>query len=171
MNRSELLSTLKNIVLGVRSRKASAHPVKENEKNTDSNLHGEKREEGIVTLGMVGYPNVGKSSVINVLCQKKLVGVAAQPGKTKHFQTHFIEKDLLLCDCPGLVFPSASSTRAEMVCNGVLPIDTIKDYISPVDLICERVEKRVLERLYKVKIDLLMPTGSQFLQIFARSRG
>ncbi len=64
---------------------------------------------------MVGYPNVGKSSVINVLCKKKLVGVAAQPGKTKHFQTIMIDKNIMLCDCPGLVFPSASSTRSEMV--------------------------------------------------------
>jgi large subunit GTPase 1 len=36
-------------------------------------------------VGMVGYPNVGKSSVINVLCGTKRVGVAAMPGKTKHF--------------------------------------------------------------------------------------
>jgi large subunit GTPase 1 len=36
-------------------------------------------------VGMIGYPNVGKSSVINVLCGKKLVGVANRPGKTKHF--------------------------------------------------------------------------------------
>jgi large subunit GTPase 1 len=168
----ELLSTLKNIVLGVRARKLTIQTNKEvNLEIKPEHAIAEKRDENIVTLGMVGYPNVGKSSVINVLCQKKLVGVAAQPGKTKHFQTHFIEKDLLLCDCPGLVFPSASSTRAEMVCNGVLPIDSIKDYISPVDLICQRVEKRVLERLYKIKIELQFPTGSQFLQIFARTRG
>jgi large subunit GTPase 1 len=36
-------------------------------------------------VGMVGYPNVGKSSVINVLCGRKRVGVASMPGKTKHF--------------------------------------------------------------------------------------
>lgn len=36
-------------------------------------------------IGFVGYPNVGKSSVINVICQKKRVGVANMPGKTKHF--------------------------------------------------------------------------------------
>ena len=36
-------------------------------------------------VGMVGYPNVGKSSIINVLCQTKKVGVASMPGKTKHF--------------------------------------------------------------------------------------
>jgi large subunit GTPase 1 len=36
-------------------------------------------------VGTVGYPNVGKSSLINVLCGRKRVGVAAMPGKTKHF--------------------------------------------------------------------------------------
>jgi len=46
-----------------------------------------KRKNKPVTVGMIGYPNVGKSSVINVLCGRKRVGVAAMPGKTKHFQT------------------------------------------------------------------------------------
>jgi large subunit GTPase 1 len=38
-------------------------------------------------VGLVGYPNVGKSSVINSVMGKKKVGVASMPGKTKHFQT------------------------------------------------------------------------------------
>lgn len=70
------------------------------------------KHQNLVTIGMVGYPNVGKSSVINVLCGKKLVGVDSRPGKTKNFQTIFLEKDLLLCDCPGLVFPSVVSSKA-----------------------------------------------------------
>ena len=45
---------------------------------------------------MVGYPNVGKSSVINTLCNKKLVGVGARPGKTKHFQTIPLENHLMV---------------------------------------------------------------------------
>jgi large subunit GTPase 1 len=85
---------------------------------------------------MVGYPNVGKSSLINCLCKKKMVGVAAQPGKTKSLQTIFLEDtDLMLVDCPGLVFPNAASTKSEMVINGVLVIDKLKDYLSPVDLV------------------------------------
>lgn len=38
-----------------------------------------------LVIGTVGYPNVGKSSVINVLLAQKKVGVASLPGKTKHF--------------------------------------------------------------------------------------
>jgi large subunit GTPase 1 len=44
-----------------------------------------KNKDDRLMVGMVGYPNVGKSSVINVLCGKKRVGVASMPGKTKHF--------------------------------------------------------------------------------------
>jgi ribosome biogenesis GTPase A len=35
---------------------------------------------------MVGYPNVGKSSTINVLLQDHRVAVSSTPGKTRHFQ-------------------------------------------------------------------------------------
>lgn len=83
-------------------------------------------------VGTVGFPNVGKSSVINVLCGIKRVGVANRPGKTKHFQTLNLDDDLCLCDCPGLVFPSFANSRAEMMCCGVLNIDTMRDYIGPI---------------------------------------
>ncbi len=81
------------------------------------------KKDDRLNIGMVGYPNVGKSSVINVLCGRKRVGVAAMPGKTKHFQTLNIEGGICLCDCPGLVFPSFTNSKAEMMLCGVLPID------------------------------------------------
>jgi large subunit GTPase 1 len=124
---------------------------------------------------MVGYPNVGKSSVINTLCKKKLVAVGSMPGKTKNLQTHFLEENLLLCDCPGLVFPNAASTKAEMACNGVLPIDKIKDCTSPVYLLCERIPKIVFEKLYNIKILLhdneYNLLADSFLNSYALSRG
>lgn len=88
-------------------------------------------------VGMVGYPNVGKSSVINALLGKKQVAVAAMPGKTRYLQTIFINpsddaptgedfRRLCLCDCPGLVFPSFTNSQAELVCAGVIPIDHLR---------------------------------------------
>jgi large subunit GTPase 1 len=54
-----------------------------------------------VQIGLVGYPNVGKSSTINALFGAKKTAVAPTPGKTKHFQTLIVSPSLCLCDCPG----------------------------------------------------------------------
>lgn len=51
------------------------------------------------------------------------------------FQTLFVEPGLCLCDCPGLVMPSFVSTKAEMICNGILPIDQMRDHVPPISLI------------------------------------
>jgi large subunit GTPase 1 len=60
----------------------------------------------------------------------------------------------MLCDCPGLVFPNAASTRGEMVCNGVLPIDKIRDYLSPIDCLVSRIPRIVFEKLYGLKLEI-----------------
>ncbi|XP_075058353.1 large subunit GTPase 1 homolog isoform X1 [Mixophyes fleayi] len=96
---------------------------------------GQRIKEEKMTVGLVGYPNVGKSSTINTILGNKKVSVSATPGHTKHFQTLYVEPDLCLCDCPGLVMPSFVSTKAEMICSGILPIDQMRDHIPPISLI------------------------------------
>lgn len=103
-------------------------------------------------VGFVGYPNVGKSSTINALIGEKRVSVAATPGKTKHFQTINLCKGIVLCDCPGLVFPNISSSRAELVLNGILPIDQLRDFVSPATLLCSYMPKKVLEAIYGITL-------------------
>ncbi|OXB63982.1 hypothetical protein ASZ78_014746 [Callipepla squamata] len=50
-------------------------------------LHnGPRVKDGEVNVGLVGYPNVGKSSTINTILGDKKVSVSATPGRTKHFQ-------------------------------------------------------------------------------------
>ena len=128
-------------------------------------------------VGTVGYPNVGKSSLINVLCGRKRVGVAAMPGKTKHFQTLPLEDEaraICLVDCPGLVFPSFANSKAEMYCCGVLPIQNLREYVQPISLILGRIPREVLEAYYKVKLpprDSSKYTTATFLSIFALKKG
>lgn len=57
----------------------------------------------------------------------------------RSWQTLFVDHDLMLCDCPGLVFPSFISTTAELVVNGILPIDQLRDCVPPINLISLRL--------------------------------
>ncbi|XP_076134931.1 large subunit GTPase 1 homolog [Alosa pseudoharengus] len=109
-------------------------------------------KEGQLTVGLVGYPNVGKSSTINTILRNKKVSVSATPGHTKHFQTLFVETDLCLCDCPGLVMPSFVSTKAEMMCSGILPIDQLRDHVPAISLVCQTIPRAVLEGTYGINI-------------------
>ncbi|CAG2214601.1 LSG1 [Mytilus edulis] len=171
------------------------------------------------TVGMIGYPNVGKSSTINAILKMKKVPVSATPGKfyintinaillmkkapvsatpgrtkhfqmknvpvsatpgrTKHFQTLFVEKDLMLCDCPGLVFPSFVSTKAELVVNGILPIDQMRDHIPPVSLVCHYIPRNIMEEMYGINLPLpgegeepgRDPTAYELLNTYGTMRG
>ncbi|KAJ2720570.1 hypothetical protein GGI07_004534 [Coemansia sp. Benny D115] len=67
--------------------------------------HVESVSSKYVTLGLVGHPNVGKSTVINSIMGRTVVSTSRTPGHTKHFQTIHVTPTLRLCDCPGLVFP------------------------------------------------------------------
>jgi large subunit GTPase 1 len=105
-----------------------------------------------VIVGLVGYPNVGKSSTINSLLGEKKVSVSSTPGKTKHFQTIELSDSIMLCDCPGLVFPQFASTKADLVCDGVLPIDQLREHTGPVTLVTNRLPKEILEATYGLTI-------------------
>lgn len=132
-----------------------------------------------VTVGFVGYPNVGKSSTINALVGGKKTGVTSTPGKTKHFQTLIISDKLTLCDCPGLVFPSFSSSRYEMIACGVLPIDRMTEHREAVQVVADRVPRHVIEGVYKITLpkpksyesQSRPPLASELLRVYCASRG
>jgi large subunit GTPase 1 len=90
-------------------------------------------------VGFAGYLNVGTSSTIYALVGEKKIGVTHTPGKTEHFQTLIISEELMSCDCPGLVFPSFSSSRHGMVGCGVLPIDKMTKHQEAVQVVPDRV--------------------------------
>uniref|UniRef100_A0A8C7QYN4 Large subunit GTPase 1 homolog n=1 Tax=Oncorhynchus mykiss TaxID=8022 RepID=A0A8C7QYN4_ONCMY len=112
---------------------------------------GPTLKEGELTVGLVGYPNVGKSSTINTILRNKKVSVSVTPGHTKHFQTLYVEPGLCLCDCPGLVMPSFVATKAEMICCGIPPIDQIRDHV-PTAHVCQTIPRDVLEGTYGINI-------------------
>ena len=142
----------------------------------DPNLPPEQQK---LQVGLVGYPNVGKSSTINALIGATKVSVSSTPGKTKHFQTIHLSDRVVLCDCPGLVFPNFATTKADLVTNGILPIDQMREYTGPVGHVAGRIPQRFLEAIYGIKIKTRpleeggtgKPTAEELLRAYASARG
>merc|ERR1711939_1031060 len=143
------------------------------------NISQDSTKDRKTTIGLVGYPNVGKSSTINALIGAKKVSVSSTPGKTKHFQTIHLSDRVILCDCPGLVFPNFATTKAELVCNGVLPIDQLREFTGPAGLVARRIPHAFLENVYGMKITMRpleeggtgTPTAEEILSAYAKARG
>ncbi|TNJ27667.1 Nucleolar GTP-binding protein 2 [Giardia muris] len=64
-------------------------------------LHADKQQ---ISVGLCGYPNAGKSSIINALLGKKSCKTAPIPGETKVWQYVSLTKRINLIDAPGVIW-------------------------------------------------------------------
>ena len=69
----------------------------------------EAPKTGLVELVMIGRSNVGKSSFINAVCnRKKLAYISKTPGKTRLINLYQINEDFILTDLPGYGYAKRS---------------------------------------------------------------
>ena len=66
-------------------------------------VEGDKKSKQLITVGVVGFPNVGKSSLINSLKRSKAAATGNTPGVTKAMQEIQLDKNIVLIDSPGVV--------------------------------------------------------------------
>ncbi|KAK4687403.1 nuclear GTP-binding protein, partial [Tremellales sp. Uapishka_1] len=112
-----------------------------------------------LTVGVIGYPNVGKSSLINSLKRSKACGVAAMPGKTRVVQEVALDKGVKILDCPGVVLEDfgrdtegeeARKRQAEVMLRNCVKAELVEDPTAPVQVILERVDPELLQKLYSI---------------------
>lgn len=97
------------------------------------------KEESLFTIGFIGQPNVGKSSLINSIFGKKVVSASRTPGHTKHFQTLHLTAGIRVCDSPGLVFPSIIDKNLQIL-SGIYNIAQVKDPYGPILYLAQRID-------------------------------
>ncbi|XP_039125457.1 nuclear/nucleolar GTPase 2 [Dioscorea cayenensis subsp. rotundata] len=109
-----------------------------------------KSDKQAISVGFVGYPNVGKSSVINTLRTKNVCKVAPIPGETKVWQYITLTKRIFLIDCPGVVYQNKDS-ETDIVLKGVVRVENLEDASEHIGEVLKRVKKEHLRRAYKIE--------------------
>ena len=129
-----------------------------------------KQMKRSISVGVVGYPNVGKSSVINVLVSRlssrnpsdrTACVVGAEAGVTKALKEIKLDGKIKLLDSPGIVFPSSMGLatlsteerdqiphlspkqfqQAHLTLLSALPPSSVTDPIPAITLLLHRLSK------------------------------
>ncbi|CAO1614136.1 unnamed protein product [Parajaminaea phylloscopi] len=111
-------------------------------------LHSDRKQ---ISVGFVGYPNTGKSSIINTLKKKKVCNVAPIPGETKVWQYVALMKRIYLIDCPGIVPVSARDSETGTVLKGVVRVENLETPAEHIPALMSRVKEEYLRKTYGLK--------------------
>ncbi|KMQ92228.1 guanine nucleotide-binding 3-like protein [Lasius niger] len=106
-----------------------------------------------ITVGVVGLPNVGKSSVINSLKRSKACNVGNVPGITKTMQVVQLDSKIKLLDSPGIVFANSDekSDDTSVALKNAVKIQALKDPFMPATAILKRVSRQQIMELYNMQ--------------------
>jgi len=120
-----------------------------------------------ITVGVVGFPNVGKSSVINSLKRSKACNVGSTPGITKNMQEVQLDQHVKLLDCPGIVMATGTSDT-QIILRNAVKVESLDDPVAPVEAILSRCNKEQIMQKYCVPD---YTTTIEFLSSFAKRLG
>ncbi|RKF63438.1 Nucleolar GTP-binding protein 2 [Erysiphe neolycopersici] len=130
-----------------------------------SSLHSDRKQ---VSIGFIGYPNTGKSSIINTLRRKKVCTVAPIPGETKVWQYITLMRRIYLIDCPGVVPPSTSDTPQDILLRGVVRVENVEHPEQYIPAVLEKTKPQYIERTYNING---YKDHIELLEILARKGG
>lgn len=105
-----------------------------------------------IRVGIVGIPNVGKSSIINSLKRKRACNVGGVPGVTRQLQEVEIDKNIKLIDSPGIIFqrPKEENPDEFFALKNAQHVNTVQDPYPLANDILRRASMHYFCRLYNI---------------------
>ncbi|XP_065559043.1 guanine nucleotide-binding protein-like 3 homolog isoform X2 [Artemia franciscana] len=121
-----------------------------------------------IRVGVVGLPNVGKSSIINSLKRSKACLVGATPGITKSMQEVALDSKIILLDSPGMVLAAGNMSDSSVALRNAIKVESLTDPITPVEAILRRTNKEYMMLQYILED---YDTTKDFLCLLAKRIG
>ncbi|KAF7382023.1 hypothetical protein HZH66_013455 [Vespula vulgaris] len=124
-----------------------------------------------IRVGVVGLPNVGKSSVINSLKRSRACNVGSIPGVTKAMQAVQLDSKIKLLDSPGIVFAGRQSSNEDdssIALKNAVKVQALKDPYTPATAILRRISKQQIMELYDIPE---FSTPEEFFALKAKRMG
>ena len=75
--------------------------------------YAEKKQQEQITVGIVGYANVGKSSLINILKNKIVVPTSSNAFLTRSIKQVKLNSNMTLIDSPGILVQGIVTEKEE----------------------------------------------------------
>lgn len=108
------------------------------------------KDKKTISIGFIGYPNVGKSSVINTMKSKQVCKAAPIPGETKVWQYVNLTKRIYMIDCPGVVYDSENQNETDIVLKGVVRAERLLDPEYYINGLLSRADTDSIRGIYKI---------------------
>jgi len=122
-------------------------------------------------VGVIGYPNAGKSSLLNILAGKAAAGVGADAGFTRNVQKIRLTDDILLVDSPGVIPESHYSlTNKEKIANHTLAGGKSYTQTKEPDMVVMqlfKLHKEALQKFYNTEVE----DSDELIEHVGRLRG
>ncbi len=110
---------------------------------------------GKVVVGVIGYPNTGKSSLINVLIGRSSAGVGSDAGFTKSIQKLKLSEGINLLDSPGVIPKKEySSSDSEKIATHTKLGGRSYSQVKEAEMVVANLMKdysKQIEKFYKIK--------------------
>ncbi|NXS00279.1 GNL3 protein, partial [Oxylabes madagascariensis] len=128
-----------------------------------------RTQDKAIQVGVVGFPNVGKSSIINSLKGKRACNVGLTRGVTKSMQAVHLDKQTKMLDSPSIIADPSNSALALALRSIIDPEGSDSaDVLEGVNAIINHCSKQQVMMHYNIP-DFRDP--EEFLSLLAQKRG